>query len=124
MPIDCKVMKKNSLKNWSILRYARMALALVLLVNAYETRQLIDFFATWCGPCQQLSPILKEVKDALGDSVSILKVDVDKNQELAAMQQVRGVPTLLLYQKGQLLWRQSGVISKAQIVQTIETKRL
>ncbi|WP_297507793.1 thioredoxin [Flavobacterium sp.] len=85
---------------------------------------LIDFFATWCGPCQQLSPILKEVKDALGDSVSILKVDVDKNQELAAMQQVRGVPTLLLYQKGQLLWRQSGVISKAQIVQTIETKRL
>lgn len=85
---------------------------------------LIDFFATWCGPCQQLSPILKEVKDALGDSVSILKVDVDKNQELAAMQQVRGVPTLLLYQKGQLLWRQSGVISKAQIVQTIESKRL
>ena len=85
---------------------------------------LIDFFATWCGPCQQLSPILKEVKDALGDSVSILKVDVDKNQELAAMQQVRGVPTLLLYQKGQLLWRQSGVVSKAQIVQTIETKRL
>jgi thioredoxin 1 len=85
---------------------------------------LIDFFATWCGPCQQLSPILKEVKDALGDSVSILKVDVDKNQELAAMQQVRGVPTLLLYQKGQLLWRQSGVVSKAQIVQTIESKRL
>ena len=85
---------------------------------------LIDFFATWCGPCQQLSPILKEVKDALGDSVSILKVDVDKNQELAAMQKVRGVPTLLLYQKGQLLWRQSGVVSKAQIVQTIESKRL
>jgi len=85
---------------------------------------LIDFFATWCGPCQQLSPILKEVKDALGDSVSIFKVDVDKNQELAAMQQVRGVPTLLLYQKGQLLWRQSGVVSKAQIVQTIESKRL
>lgn len=85
---------------------------------------LIDFFATWCGPCQQLSPILKEVKDALGDSVSILKVDVDKNQELAAMQQVRGVPTLLLYQKGQLIWRQSGVVSKAQIVQTIESKRL
>ena len=85
---------------------------------------LIDFFATWCGPCQQLSPILKEVKDALGDSVSILKVDVDKNQELAAMQQVRGVPTLLLYKKVQLLWRQSGVVSKAQIVQTIESKRL
>ncbi|MFM2230247.1 MAG: hypothetical protein RL607_1505 [Bacteroidota bacterium] len=89
-----------------------------------EKPVLIDFYATWCGPCQMLAPILKEVKDVMGDSVSILKVDVDKNQELAAMQQVRGVPTMLLYQKGQLLWRQSGVVSKEQIIQTIEAKKL
>jgi thioredoxin 1 len=73
---------------------------------------LIDFFATWCGPCQVLGPILKEVKDSLGDRVSILKVDVDKNQELATMQQVRGVPTMILFQNGKQLWRQSGVLSK------------
>lgn len=93
------------------------------LINA-DKPVLIDFYATWCGPCQMLAPILKEVKDALGDSVSIVKVDVDKNQDLAAMQQVRGVPTLILYQKGQLLWRQSGLVSKEQLVQTIEAKRL
>lgn len=93
------------------------------LINS-EKPVLIDFYATWCGPCQMLAPILKEVKDSLGDSVSILKVDVDKNQELAAMQQVRGVPTMVLYQKGQLLWRQSGVVTKEEIIQTIQSKKL
>lgn len=93
------------------------------LINS-EKPVLIDFYATWCGPCQMLAPILKEVKDSLGDSVSILKVDVDKNQELAAMQQVRGVPTMVLYQKGQLLWRQSGVVSKEEIIQTIQSKKM
>jgi len=83
---------------------------------------LIDFFATWCGPCQMLGPVLKQVKDSLGDRVSIIKVDVDKNQELASMQQVRGVPTMMLYQKGQQLWRQSGVLSKEEIIQIILEK--
>lgn len=64
-----------------------------------EKPVLVDFFATWCGPCQQLGPILKEVKDELGDNVSILKIDVDKNQQLAAQYQVRGVPTMLLFKK-------------------------
>ena len=80
---------------------------------------LIDFYATWCGPCQMLGPILKEVKDQLGDRVSIIKVDVDKNQELAAMQQVRSVPTMLLFQNGKQLWRQSGVLSKEEIIKNI-----
>ena len=93
------------------------------LINS-EKPVLIDFYATWCGPCQMLAPILKEVKDSLGDSISILKVDVDKNQELAAMQQARGVPTMVLYQKGQLLWRQSGVVSKEEIIQTIQSKKM
>lgn len=83
---------------------------------------LIYFFATWCGPCQMLGPVLKQVKDSLGDRVSIIKVDVDKNQELAAMQQVRGVPTMMLYQRGQQLWRQSGVLSKEEIIQIILEK--
>lgn len=83
---------------------------------------LIDFYATWCGPCQMLGPILKEVKDHLGDRVSIIKVDVDKNQELAAMQQVRSVPTMLLFQNGKQLWRQSGVLSKEEIIKNILEK--
>lgn len=87
-----------------------------------EKPVLIDFYATWCGPCQMLGPILKDVKDSLGERVSIIKVDVDKNQELAAMQQVRGVPTMLLFQNGKQLWRQSGVLSKEEIIKTILDK--
>lgn len=83
---------------------------------------LVDFFATWCGPCQILAPILKEVKDQLGDRVSIIKIDVDKNQALAAQYQVRGVPTMMLFQNGQQLWRQSGVLSKEQIASVILQK--
>lgn len=91
------------------------------IINS-EKPVLIDFFATWCGPCQVLGPILKEVKDSLGDRVSILKVDVDKNQELATMQQVRGVPTMILFQNGKQLWRQSGVLSKEEIIKNILDK--
>lgn len=91
------------------------------IINS-DTPVLIDFYATWCGPCQMLGPILKQVKDSLGDRVSIIKVDVDKNQELAAMQQVRGVPTMMLFQNGQQLWRQSGVLSKEEIIQIILEK--
>lgn len=64
-----------------------------------EQPVLVDFFATWCGPCQTLAPILKQVKDELGDRVAIIKIDVDKNQTLAAQFQVRGVPTLVLFKK-------------------------
>ena len=87
-----------------------------------EKPVLIDFFATWCGPCQMLGPVLKEVKDQLGDRVSIIKIDVDKNQELAAMQQVRGVPTMMLFQNGKQLWRQSGLLSKEEIIKNILDK--
>jgi thioredoxin 1 len=83
---------------------------------------LIDFYATWCGPCQMLGPILKEVKENLGERVSIIKIDVDKNQEIASVYQVRGVPTMILFQKGKQLWRQSGVLSKEEIIQTIIDK--
>lgn len=84
---------------------------------------LVDFFATWCGPCKMLSPILREVKDSLGDNVSIIKIDVDKNQQISSQYQVRGVPTMILFQNGKQLWRQSGVLSKEEIIKTILEKK-
>jgi thioredoxin 1 len=87
-----------------------------------EKPVLIDFFATWCGPCKTLAPILKQVKDSLGERITILKIDVDKNQELAAKYQVRGVPTMVLFQNGKQLWRQSGVLAKEEILKTIVEK--
>jgi len=80
---------------------------------------LVDFFATWCGPCQTLSPILKQVKDELGDNISVIKIDVDKNQAVAAQFQVRGVPTMLLFKNGKQVWRQSGVVPPEQLKRTI-----
>jgi thioredoxin 1 len=82
---------------------------------------LVDFFATWCGPCQMLAPVLKQVKDKLGDKITIIKIDVDKNQELASVYNVRGVPTMLLFKEGKQLWRQSGVLSVDEITKIIES---
>ncbi len=87
-----------------------------------EKPVLIDFSATWCGPCKMLAPILKQVKDRLGERVAIFKIDVDKNQELASKYQVRGVPTMILFQNGKQLWRQSGVLTKDEIIKTIVEK--
>lgn len=82
---------------------------------------LVDFFADWCGPCKMLGPILKQVKDELGEDVSIIKIDVDKNQPLATKYQVRGVPTMLLFKKGKQVWRQSGVLQKDDIINIINS---
>ena len=80
---------------------------------------LVDFFAEWCGPCKMMSPILKEVKDELGEKIAIIKIDVDKNQSLASQYQVRGVPTFVLYKAGNQVWRQSGMIQKRELISII-----
>lgn len=81
---------------------------------------LIDFFANWCGPCKALAPVLEQVKDEVKTKAMIIKIDIDKNQILASKLNVRGVPTLILYKNGQQIWRQSGVLSKIEILKQIE----
>ncbi len=82
---------------------------------------LVDFFATWCGPCQALLPILKDVKDEVGDAVKVVKIDIDKNHSMAVDYQVRSVPTMILFVDGKPKWRQSGVIQKKGILNVIQT---
>jgi thioredoxin 1 len=84
---------------------------------------LVDFYATWCGPCKMMPPILKEVKDKLGDQVSIFKVDVDVHQNIAAHFSVNSIPTLAIFKNGQLLWREPGVKTAGQLIQLLENQR-
>lgn len=81
---------------------------------------LVDFSAGWCGPCKMMAPILKQLKGMLGERVTILKVDIDKNPAVSSKYQVQGVPTLILFRNGQVRWRQSGVMPAAQLQQLIE----
>lgn len=84
-----------------------------------ETPVLVDFHATWCGPCKVMAPELNKLKEILGENIRILKVDVDRNPGTAGHYQVSGVPTLILFKKGQILWRQSGAMSAGQLSQII-----
>ncbi len=81
---------------------------------------LVDFFAEWCGPCKMMTPILQQVKADLTDKVTIIKIDVDKNQEAAATYNIQGVPTLMIFQKGEIKWRQSGVVQANAIKQMLQ----
>ena len=90
------------------------------LINS-DKPVLVDFFAEWCGPCKMMAPILKEVKNKLGDAVTIVKVDVDKNPDAARQFNIQGVPTLIVFQKGEVKWRQSGVVQARQIEQVLSS---
>lgn len=84
-----------------------------------STPVLVDFFAEWCGPCKTMSPILKDFATQMGDKVRVLKIDVDKSPSTATTYRIQGVPTLILFKDGKIVWRQSGVVQKQQLAQIV-----
>ncbi|CAN5429426.1 thioredoxin [soil metagenome] len=89
-------------------------------IIASSTPVLVDFSAEWCGPCKMMPPILKQVKDAMGDKVTIIKIDIDKNPSAASAYKVQSVPTLMIFKNGETKWRQSGVIQTNQLQQVLQ----
>jgi thioredoxin 1 len=87
-----------------------------------NTPVLVDFYTDWCGPCKMMSPILKNLKNDMGDALNIIKIDAEKNADAAIKYQVRGVPTLILFHKGRILWQQSGVVQLPQLKTIINQK--
>ena len=82
---------------------------------------LVDFKADWCGPCKSMIPILKDVKQQLKETISIIKIDVDKNPSIASQYQIRGVPTLMIFKDGKEVWKQSGVVQSNQLIEIINS---
>lgn len=90
------------------------------LIKNSQVPVLVDFYADWCAPCKTLSPIVQEVSSALHGRIKVIKVNVDKNQNASMKYGIRGIPTLILFRNGNILWRQSGLMSKRDLMQTLE----
>lgn len=82
---------------------------------------LVDFFATWCGPCKMMHPVLEQLKEEMGDSLRIIKIDIDKNEALMEQYRIQSVPTLMLFRKGDALWRQSGAMSFSDLKKVVNS---
>lgn len=80
---------------------------------------LVDFFAEWCGPCKKMKPVLEELKKKVGDNVTILKIDVDKNQQAAEAYKIQAMPTLILFKHGEIKWQQAGLVTAKSLVDII-----
>jgi thioredoxin 1 len=92
------------------------------LINS-EKPVLIDFFATWCGPCKAMQPILESVKDEIGDDAIIVKIDVDRNPAVAQSLNISGVPTLMIFKKGKQLFRRSGMMDKGSLMALLQQNK-
>ena len=89
-------------------------------IIAQDKPTMVDVFATWCGPCKMMHPILEDIKSRVGDRATILKIDIDKNEALAAQYGIQSVPTLMIFKRGELVWREAGVHSADAMVETLE----